>query len=38
MEEELEIIPKVRFFKGPYFLELGSTLSGKPIVTLMVHF
>lgn len=38
MEEELEIIPKVRFFKGPYFLELGSTLSGKPIVTFMVHF
>jgi hypothetical protein len=38
MEEKLEIIPKVRFFKGPYFLELGSTLTGKPVVNFMIHF
>ncbi len=38
MEDKLEIIPKVRFFKGPYFLELGSTLSGKPVVNFMIHF
>ena len=38
MEDKFEIIPKVRFFKGPYFLELGSTLGGKPVVNFMVHF
>jgi len=38
MEDELDIIPKVRFFKGPYFLELGSTLSGKPVINFMIHF
>lgn len=38
MEDDLEIIPKVRFFKGPYFLELGSTLSGKPVANFMIHF
>ena len=38
MEDKLDIIPKVRFFKGPYFLELGSTLSGKPVVNFMIHF
>jgi len=38
MEDEIDIIPKVRFFKGPYFLELGSTLSGKPVINLMIHF
>lgn len=38
MEDELEIIPKVRFFKGPYFLELGSTLRGKPVINFMIHF
>jgi hypothetical protein len=38
MEDKLEIIPKVRFFKGPYFLELGSTLGGKPVVNFMIHF
>jgi len=38
MEDKLEIIPKVRFFKGPYFLELGSTLRGKPVVNFMIHF
>lgn len=38
MEDKLDIIPKVRFFKGPYFLELGSTLCGKPVVNFMIHF
>ena len=38
MEDKLDIIPKVRFFKGPYFLEIGSTLSGKPVVNFMIHF
>ena len=38
MEDKLDIIPKVRFFKGPYFLELGSTLSSKPVVNFMIHF
>jgi hypothetical protein len=38
MEDKLELIPKVRFFKGPYFLELGSTLRGQPVVNLMIHF
>lgn len=38
MEEKIEIIPKVRFFKGPYFLELGYTLTGKPVVNFMIHF
>ena len=38
MEDTLDIIPKVRFFKGAYFLELGSTLSGKPVVNFMIHF
>ena len=38
MEDEIDIIPKVRFFKGPYFLELGSTLRGKPVINFMIHF
>lgn len=38
MEDELDIIPKVRLFKGQYFLELGSTLRGQPIVNVMIHF
>jgi len=38
MEDKLDIIPKVRFFKGPYFLELGSTLRGKLVVNFMIHF
>jgi hypothetical protein len=38
MEDKIDIIPKVRFFKGPYFLELGSTLSGKPVINFMIHF
>jgi hypothetical protein len=38
MEDTIDIIPKVRLFKGPYFLELGSTLTGKPVVNFMIHF
>lgn len=38
MENDIDIIPKVRFFKGVYFLELGSTLRGKPVVNFMIHF
>jgi len=38
MEDKFELIPKVRFFKGPYFLELGSTLRGQPVVNFMIHF
>lgn len=38
MEDKIDIIPKVRFFKGPYFLELGSTLTGKRVVNFMIHF
>jgi hypothetical protein len=38
MENTLDIILKVRFFNGPYFLELGSTLEGKPVVNFMIHF
>ncbi|WP_265594590.1 hypothetical protein [Haloferula sp. BvORR071] len=38
MEDDLEIIPKVRFFKGPYFIELGCSLDGDPLVNFMMHF
>jgi len=38
MDDKLDIIPKVRFFKGPYFLELGSTLRGQPVINFMIHF
>ena len=38
MEDDLDIIPKVRFFKGPYFLELGCSLDGDPLVNFMIHF
>lgn len=38
MEDDLEIIPKVRLFKGPYFLELGCSLDGEPLVNFMIHF
>ena len=38
MEDRLEIIPKLRFFKGPYFFEIGSTLRGEPVANFMIHF
>ena len=38
MEDDLDIIPKIRLFKGPYFLELGCSLDGDPLVNFMIHF
>ena len=38
MEDDLDIIPKLRLFKGPYFLELGCSLDGDPLVNFMIHF
>ena len=38
MEDDLAIIPKIRLFKGNYFLELGCSLEGAPQVNFMVHF
>lgn len=38
MEDDLEIIPKLRFFKGNYFLEAGCSLDGDPLLNFMVHF
>lgn len=38
MEDDLAIIPKIRLFKGNYFLELGYSLEGAPLVNFMVHF
>lgn len=38
MDENLSVIPKVRFFKDTYFLELGCSLKGEPLVNFMIHF
>jgi len=38
MEDDLDIIPKLRLFKGPYFLELGCSLDGDPLLNFMIHF
>ena len=38
MEDDLAIIPKIRLFKGNYFLELGCSLDGAPLVNFMMHF
>lgn len=38
MEDDLDIIPKIRLFKGPYFLELGCSLDGDPLINFMIHF
>ena len=38
MEDDLDVIPKIRLFKGPYFLELGCSLDGDPLVNFMIHF
>lgn len=38
MEDGLAVIPKIRLFKGNYFLELGYSLEGAPLVTFMMHF
>ena len=38
MEDDLAVIPKIRLFKGNYFLELGCSLEGEPLVNFMMHF
>jgi len=38
MEDDLAVIPKIRLFKGNYFLELGCSLDGAPLVNFMMHF
>lgn len=38
MEDDLDVIPKLRFFKGPYFLEVGCSLDGDPLLNFMIHF
>lgn len=38
MEDDLDVIPKIRLFKGNYFLELGCSLEGAPLLNFMVHF
>ena len=38
MEDDLDIIPKIRLFKGPYFVELGCSLDGSPLLNVMFHF
>lgn len=38
MDDEFNLIPKLRFFKNNIFVELGATHRGKPVASLMVHF
>ena len=38
MEDEFNLIPKLRFFKNNIFVELGTTHRGKPVASLMIHF
>lgn len=38
MEDEFNLIPKLRFFKNNVFVELGATHRGKPVASLMIHF
>jgi len=38
MEDEFNLIPKLRFFKNNIFVELGATHRGKPVASLMIHF
>lgn len=38
MDDEFNIIPKLRFFKNNIFVELGATHRGKPVASLMIHF
>ncbi len=38
MDDDLDIIPKIRLFKGPYFVELGCSLDGEPLLNFMMHF
>lgn len=38
MDRDLSVIPKIRLFKDNYFLEVGCSLRGEPLVNFMVHF
>ena len=38
MEDEFDIIPKVRLFKDNWFVEIGCTLGGEPVGHIMWHF
>lgn len=36
--DDLDVIPKLRFFKDNIFVEIGATHRGKPVASLMIHF
>lgn len=38
MDDALAIIPKIRFFQGRHFLEIGCSLDGDPQLSFMMHF
>lgn len=38
MEDDYDIIPKVRFFKDNIFLELGASHRGELVASFMIHF
>lgn len=38
MDRDLEIIPKLRFFKDNYFFEIGCSLEGRWLANFMIHF
>lgn len=38
MEDEFDLISKLRFFKNNVFVELGATHRGMPVASLMIHF
>jgi hypothetical protein len=38
MEDEFDLISKLRFFKNNIFVEVGATHRGMPVASLMIHF
>ncbi len=38
MDDNFDLIPKLRFFKDNIFVEAGVTHRGKPMASLMIHF
>ncbi len=38
MEDDFDLIPKLRFFKNNIFVEAGVTHRGMPVASLMIHF
>lgn len=38
MDGDVDIIPKLRFFKNNIFVEIGATHRGKPVASVMIHF